>query len=193
MLGEWSRDPAYLKKLAGDFQSAEPYPHVIIPNFFSEVRQCGKRKSWPSFPNHTREEECCSAKCFLAGMHLHGRHTTAKMHGEKMTQFFTGREGRTQSPSGVGDRRINVLTPPLPQEIASRIDTAFPIPDGNSATRWRAQGWHVYDNPMEGKLVVDNIDIMKRHDSIFGCALLLMTSFPQSCRAEEATSTCILG
>jgi len=136
MLGEWSRDTAYLKKLAVDFQSAEPYPHVVIPNFFSEVR-------------------CTPVSSLLRG------HAAANLPSPRSYTTCISR-----GPFGL------LTFPSSAQEIASRIDRAFPIPSGKSASSWRAQGWHVYDNPIEGKLALDNIDLMKRHDSIFRCAFL---------------------
>lgn len=55
----------------------------------------------------------------------------------------------------------------LAQDVASRIEAAFPVPKGRGATDWKAQGWHVYDNPIEGKLALDDVELMKRLDDIY--------------------------
>ena len=78
-------------------------------------------------------------------------------------------------------------------EVASRIETRFPIPNGTTTSEWIAQGWHVgsttalpcdieknrsliknhclwqvYDNPIEGKLANDDVKAMAQYDPIFG-------------------------
>ena len=54
-----------------------------------------------------------------------------------------------------------------PQEVAARIEAAFPLPTGVSAKDWKSQGWHVYDNPIEGKLALDDVGLMYKHDHIY--------------------------
>mmetsp|Transcript_22205 Transcript_22205/g.56015 ORF Transcript_22205/g.56015 Transcript_22205/m.56015 type:complete len:400 (-) Transcript_22205:89-1288(-) len=88
ILGDWARDPALIEELSSSFQAGEPFPHVVIPNFFSE-------------------------------------------------------------------------------EVATRIEAAFPNPEGEGSRAWKAQGWHVYDNPIEGKLALDDVESMEKHDDIF--------------------------
>ena len=40
-------------------------------------------------------------------------------------------------------------------------------PVGNQSHEWETQGWHVYDNPIEGKLAHDNLEAMAEHDTVF--------------------------
>eukprot|EP00282_Hemiselmis_andersenii_P011221 CAMPEP_0114118108 /NCGR_PEP_ID=MMETSP0043_2-20121206/5409_1 /TAXON_ID=464988 /ORGANISM="Hemiselmis andersenii, Strain CCMP644" /LENGTH=388 /DNA_ID=CAMNT_0001210581 /DNA_START=60 /DNA_END=1226 /DNA_ORIENTATION=+ len=88
VLGEWARDPELLEQLSSTFKAAEPFPHVVIPNFFTE-------------------------------------------------------------------------------EVAARIEAAFPDPEGEGSREWKAQGWHVYDNPIEGKLAMDDVRRMENHADVF--------------------------
>ena len=51
-------------------------------------------------------------------------------------------------------------------EAADRLEQRFPAPNGTRHD-WLQQGWHIYDNPIEGKLVHDNLERMGEHDGIF--------------------------
>ena len=84
MLGDWQHDTTTLADL---FQDAEPFPHVVIDDFFSA-------------------------------------------------------------------------------EVADRIEKRFPVPFG-TRSEWLQQGWHIYDNPIEGKLACDNVERMGNHDHVF--------------------------
>lgn len=55
VLGDWARDPEAIEKLSREFQTADPFPNVVIPNFFSEV--CASpTQMWP-YAVHTSCED----------------------------------------------------------------------------------------------------------------------------------------
>jgi hypothetical protein len=87
IFGNWITDTKIFDKLSEDFENAEPFPYIIIPNFFND-------------------------------------------------------------------------------EVAEHIHNIFPNPKGSSSMEWQKQGWHVYDNPIEGKLAMDNLDKMGEIDEI---------------------------
>ena len=46
-------------------------------------------------------------------------------------------------------------------DLARALENGFPIREGEgNAGLWRAAGWHVYDNPIEGKLAFDRIEAL---------------------------------
>jgi hypothetical protein len=54
-------------------------------------------------------------------------------------------------------------------ELADRIELNFPTPKG-TCNEWKQDGWHVYDNPMEGKLIYnlhDNSEMLSKYDRVF--------------------------
>mmetsp|Transcript_8728 Transcript_8728/g.13851 ORF Transcript_8728/g.13851 Transcript_8728/m.13851 type:complete len:260 (+) Transcript_8728:116-895(+) len=53
------------------------------------------------------------------------------------------------------------------EEVAAAIEGNFPKPKGNSTRDWQEEGWHVYDNPIEGKLANDDVESMARHHTVF--------------------------
>ena len=87
IFGDWITDQNLLNTLSTEFKEAEPFSHVIIPNFFKD-------------------------------------------------------------------------------DIAEYIHKIFPTPIDNSSSEWKQQGWHVYDNPIEGKLALDDLNKMGEIDAI---------------------------
>jgi hypothetical protein len=87
-LGEWTTDKDTLARLKAEFNSASPFPFVVIPNFFKP-------------------------------------------------------------------------------EVAEKIYQAFPKPEGSDAQQWVKEGWNVYDNPIEGKLTIDDPNVMHKHSPMF--------------------------
>jgi len=54
------------------------------------------------------------------------------------------------------------------EEFASQIESKFPVPDQSCTSNWRDKGWHLYNNPIEGKFLHNNIPVQSSHDSSFG-------------------------
>lgn len=88
LLGSWSTNQELISELSNKFHSADPFPFVVIPEFFKA-------------------------------------------------------------------------------DVAEKIYEKFPHPLGADADKWRDEGWNVYDNPIEGKLTIDDVDKMAEYDVIF--------------------------
>lgn len=60
--------------------------------------------------------------------------------------------------------------------VAQAIAKNFPVPRGEHVSDWKAEGWHVYDNPIEGKLSMSDITTMAAHDPIFESIWVVLQS-----------------
>ena len=52
------------------------------------------------------------------------------------------------------------------EDLAEKICEVFPRPQGSNAEQWIKEGWNVYDNPIEGKLTIDDRQVMEQHNPI---------------------------
>jgi|APGre2960657404_1045060.scaffolds.fasta_scaffold101538_1 Rps23 Pro-64 3,4-dihydroxylase Tpa1-like proline 4-hydroxylase len=50
--------------------------------------------------------------------------------------------------------------------VAEEIYNSFPKIEGCDKKLWKNQGWHIYDNPIEGKLTIDDYKIMNNYGEI---------------------------
>jgi len=50
--------------------------------------------------------------------------------------------------------------------VADEIYNSFPKIEGSDKNLWKNQGWHIYDNPIEGKLTIDDYKIMNNYGEI---------------------------
>lgn len=68
VLGEWASNPETISRLAGEFSSAAPFPHIVIPNFFSDVSlpkpDPPMRRGWVDmlWAPHSRNHTPCRGK-----------------------------------------------------------------------------------------------------------------------------------
>lgn len=86
-LGKWFADKDVLTKIKSDYNSASPFPFVVIPNFFKA-------------------------------------------------------------------------------DVAEQIHNSFPKSEGTDANQFIKDGWCVYDNPIEGKLAMNNFEAINKHGAI---------------------------
>jgi hypothetical protein len=52
------------------------------------------------------------------------------------------------------------------QDVAEQIYGCFPKAEGTDASQFIKDGWCVYDNPIEGKLAMNNFDEIHKHGVI---------------------------
>jgi len=52
------------------------------------------------------------------------------------------------------------------EDVAEEIYNSFPKVEGSDKKQWINDGWHVYDNPIEGKLTMDDYKIMHKYGEI---------------------------
>ena len=86
-LGDWISNEETLSKIKEDYNSAAPFPYVVIPNFFNS-------------------------------------------------------------------------------DVAESIYNCFPKAEGADANQFIKDGWFVYDNPIEGKLAINDFNVMNKHGTI---------------------------
>jgi hypothetical protein len=51
-------------------------------------------------------------------------------------------------------------------DVAEQIYSCFPKAEGTDAKQFIKDGWHVYDNPIEGKLAMNDFNVMHKHGAI---------------------------
>jgi hypothetical protein len=153
VIGKWATDAGKLAELAASFATAHPFPYVVIDDFFAPEVADRIDRRFP-VPNGTLPEWQAQVRG-RAGARSDGPPAPPPPHplSGLPPAAIPGCQG---CPADETSRRMCPRSP-----LAPRSSCVSP------------QGWHIYDNPIEGKLAHDNLEVSRplRQIIVWVCAL----------------------